>query len=131
MPALTYTEIFGSDATLDTTEIENPKLVIPLLAISDHDVLGLGSNVGLLGISAIDITNIDFWANRIFYGFLLRYLQKQPATNTEPELPIYIINLGKKNVTRGGQAQVVYSLTVNAYINDPLTNVMSLNDLIA
>ena len=130
MPGLTYTEIFRANATLDTTDIENPKVIIPLDAISNDEVLGLGSDVGISGISDIDTINIDSWASRIFYGFLLRYLQKQPTTNTDPELPIHITNLGKKNVTRGGEAQVAFTITVNAYIADPLSNVMNINDLI-
>lgn len=131
MSGLTYTEIFGANATLDTTDIENPKVIIPLEAISNDEDLGLGGDTGIWGVASIGSNNIDFWANRIFYGFLLRYLQKQPTTNTDPTLPIHMTNLGKKNVTRGGEAQVAFTITVNAYMADPLSNVMYINDLIS
>jgi len=54
MPGLTYTEIFRANATLDTTDIENPKVIIPLDAISNDEILKLEADVGISEISDIN-----------------------------------------------------------------------------
>ena len=129
MAGLTYAQVFGANATLDTTTPSNPVLQIPLEAIKDDATLGLTDGLGIADISQITDANKDDWAAKILYALVLRHYQKQPADNIDDTNPVYVTNQGKRPITRNSVAQFAYQLVINAYKNDTLGTLVDTDEI--
>ena len=97
MADLTFAQRFSSLASLDETEANNPKLVIPLTALQDT---GNGSGeiqngLGLNDATVITDANKDSYAAKILQGLIMLSFQNQSENNNDETVSIYVINRGK------------------------------------
>jgi hypothetical protein len=118
MPDLTLNQRFGSNVTYNNT---NKTLTINLSDLTDS-----GDIVNSLGldISGLTAANIEQYASKILYALLLLSFQKQPQTNNDETVSIYITNGGRRELTRNGVSQFSYLLTVNNYTPNNLAPVL-------
>ncbi len=131
MADLTFAQRFSSLASIDETEANNPKLVIPLTALQDT---GNGSGeiqngLGLNDATVITDANKDSYAAKILQGLIMLSFQNQAENNNDETVSIYVINRGKRAVTRNSVAQFGYELGVISYTSDTLGTTIDLDDV--
>ena len=131
MADLTFAQRFSSLASLDETEANNPKLVIPLVALQDT-VNGNGeiqNGLGLNDATVISDANKDTYAAKILQGLIMLSFQNQSENNNDETVSIYVVNRGKRAVTRNSVAQFGYELGVISYTADTLGTTIDLDDV--
>ena len=114
MPDLSLAQRFGTNASYNNT---NKTLTIDLNDLTDTgDIIdGLG-----LDISGLTSANIDSYVSKILHSLLLLNFQQQPASNADETVALYIINAGRRDVTRNSTAQFSYVWQVNTYTPNTL-----------
>ncbi len=131
MADLTFAQRFGTNATIDTSSPSDPKLVIPL-AVLQNVGTGTGEIADGLGIddaTVINDSNKDTYAAKIIQGLILLNYQQQPENNNDETVSVYIVNRGKRGVTRNSVAQFGYELAVTSYKTDTLGTSIDLDDI--
>ncbi len=120
---LSLVQRFGTGATLDTTTPSAPKLVINLAALENTaDGGDIANSQGINDVGQITNATKDAWADRIAAALLVLWKQKQPTTNDDDKLGIYIDDPFKQFITRNGVDQLYYSYATNIYTADPTAN---------
>lgn len=117
-------KIFGSNVTLNTTDPDDPILLVHL---KDFENSTTGGNItdgsGLNDASLINSNNLNSNASRILVSMIKLHLQEQPESNDDETNGTYLEfdpNFNKNFTTRNGIGQIVHSFTVNAYTNDTI-----------
>ncbi|NJL53499.1 MAG: hypothetical protein HC930_17435 [Hydrococcus sp. SU_1_0] len=112
MADLTLAQRFGNNVAFnETTKV----LSIDLNNLSS--ILVSGVDLGL-NVSAMTTANKDTYASRILWALLQQSRKNQQADNNDQTVGLYVINGGKRNVTRNSISQVGFQLTATAYKND-------------
>lgn len=115
---LSLSDIFGSSAQFNPNT-RNLEIAIDDLQNSNPD-FGVGDFTNGLGMNThnVSVDNIELYAERIFWALIQLTKQNQPQNNTDPEINIYITSQGKRNITRGGVAQIGFAELITGYKND-------------
>ena len=131
MTDLTFAQRFSSLASLDETEANNPKLVIPLTALQDtgNGNGEIQNGLGLNDATVITDANKDSYAAKILQGLIMLSFQNQSENNNDETVSIYVVNRGKRAVTRNSVAQFGYELGVISYTADTLGTTIDLDDV--
>ena len=125
MPDLTLAQRFGTNAAIDAT---NRTLTINLDDLTDTgDII---DNLGL-DLSGLNATNAESYASRILYSLLLLNFQKQPATNNDETIAVYITTGGRRDAVRNGISQFNYIWLVNNYTANNLPETLDPDQMVA
>jgi hypothetical protein len=112
MADLTLAQRFGSSVAFnETTKL----LTIDLNNLSSIIVGGVDLGIN---VSAMNNTNKNSYASRIFWALLQLQRAAQPTDNNDQTVGVYLTNQGKRNVTRNSVSQVGFQLVATAYKND-------------
>jgi len=114
MADLITSQRFGTNVSYNDA---NKTLTIDLNDLTDTgDIIdGLG-----LDISGLNASNIDSYASKILHSLLLLNFQQQAVTNNDETVAVYVVNGGRRDITRNGVAQFSYVWQVNSYTPNTL-----------
>lgn len=112
---------FGTDAVIDFTDTENPKLVIAInnFLNSPNGDLTTGGFEDLVGLTSLTVNE---YADKIFAAIFLLGAQNQPTENTNPLEGSYVSpSYTRRFVRRGNENQIEFVFTVSFYKADTVT----------
>ena len=118
MSDLTLVQRFGSNATYNDA---NKTLTIALNDLTDAGDIIDGLGLDITGMSA---ENVNDYASKILYTLLLLNFQKQPETNNDETVALYINTSGRRDITRNSVSQFNYLFTVNNYTPNNLASIL-------
>jgi hypothetical protein len=117
---LSLAQRFGTGATLDVTIPAAPKLIIDL---SDLENTATGGDItnsqGLNDVGTITALTKDVNADKIAAALLVLWKQKQPTTDEDNTIGIYIGDPYKQFATRNSVDQLGFIYQTTVYIADP------------
>lgn len=124
MADLTIAQRFGTRAVFSET---TKKLTLDLNDLTDTgDIInGLG-----LDISGMNNANANTYASKILYALLLLNFQKQPDTNNDETIALYITSGGRRDASRNSIAQFNYIWQVNNYTPNNLASVLDPDQMV-